>query len=481
VKGGESRIIDGNSRYRIEEKKGIGSLQGMACLPLAQNDIEPQGGIRGTHLRDSIEARAFRALVWLKFVSRRREVKMKRTIKMAFWMVSLCVLVSLMCTVQPGLAKEKQEILIGTHMPLSGLGAFVGAEQKWAYEQAVADVNKMGGIYIKESGKKLRVRLYAIDDESDPGKAAAAVERLIKRVKVDLILSGQVGAMGVLPGMIQAEKYKKYYHGTVIWVPQFLEQNFKWATMYFFDPGQGAAMVFEVWNSLPENERPQRPGLFVEDTFDGKTIGDVMEMLGKKFGYKFAVRETMPMGAKDFTSQILKAKAANVDGAFCLANVPETVTLVRQMKENKLSFKVFQGMKGTWPSEFYDSLGKDADYILCDGFWSMDYPYPGAKELGMRYHDHYGKYSTNVGMYYAVAQTLFQAIEKAGTVDSAEVRQTVLDNTFMTVNGPVDYDEKGVALFPLGDNQWLKGKRWNIYPFNVSKYRVSAAPSWDER
>ena len=99
----------------------------------------------------------------------------------------------------------------------------------------------------------------------------------------------------------------------------------------------------------------------------------------------------------------------------------------------------------------------------------------------MRYYDHYGKYSTNVGMYYAVAQTLFQAIEKAGTLDSAKVRQAVLDNTFETVNGPVDYDEKGVALFPLGDNQWLKGKRRNIYPFDLAKYKVKAAPPWEKR
>ena len=406
---------------------------------------------------------------------------MKRTIKMVSWLVSLCFLVTLMWTVQPVLANEKKEILLGTHNPLSGFGALVGAEQKWAYEQAVADINKEGGIYVKEYDKKLRVRLYTIDDESDPGKAAAAVERLIKRIKVDLILGGQVAAMGTLPGMITAEKYKKYYHGTVIWVPQFLEQNFKWSTMYFFDPGQGAAMVFEVWNSLPENDRPKNPAIFVEDSFDGKTIGDGMQMLGEKFGYKFAVREVMPMGGKDFTSQILKAKAANVDGVFCLANAPETITLIRQMKENKLNVKVFQGMKGTWPNEVAEALGRDADYVLYDAFWSEDYPFKGAKNLGKRYTKKHGTQAVGIGMYYAVAQTLFQAIEKAGTLDSAKVRQAVLDNVFETVNGPVDYDEKGVALFPLGDGQWLKGKRRSVYPFDQAKYKVEAAPPWDKR
>ena len=405
---------------------------------------------------------------------------MKRKMNMLLWVVSFCFVASLLVVAQTG-AKEKNEILLGAHLPLSGFGALVGAEQKWAYDHAIADINREGGIDVKEYGKKLRVRLISIDDESDPGRAATITERLIKRTKVDLILSGQVGAMGVLPGMITAEKYKKYYHGTVIWVPQFLEQNFKWCTMYFFDPGQGAAMVFEVWNSLPEKKRPQRPAIFVEDSFDGKTIGDGMQMLGEKFGYKFEVRETMGMGAKDFTSQILKAKAANVDGIFCLANAPETITLIRQMKENKLNVKVFQGMKGTWPNEVAEALGEDSDYILYDAFWSEDYPFKGAKELGKRYTAEFGTQAVGIGMYYAVCQTLFQAIEKAGTLDSAKVRQAVLDNTFETVNGPVDYDEKGVALFPLGDGQWLKGKRRSVYPFDQAKYKVKAAPPWDER
>ncbi len=406
---------------------------------------------------------------------------MKRTMKMVLWLVCLCFFASLFVAAQPVLAKEKDEILIGTHNPLTGFGSQLGTEQAWSYAQAVADINKEGGIYVKEYGKKLRVRLYTIDDESDSGKAAAAVERLIKRVKVDLLLSGQVGAMGTLPAMITAEKYKRYYHGTVIWVPQFLEQNFKWATMYFFDPGQGAGMILEVWNSLPEKDRPKRPALFVEDSFDGKTIGDIMVMLGEKFGYKFAAREVMPMGGKDFTSQILKAKAANVDGIFCMANVPETITLVRQMKENKFSVNIFSGFKGTWANEFYDALGPVADYIVYDAFWSEDYPFKGAKDLGKRYTKEFGKQAVGAGMYYAVAQTLFKAIELAGTLDNAKVRQAVLDNTFETVNGPVKYDEKGVAIFPLGSGQWLKGKRRSIYPFNLAKYKVKVAPAWDKR
>ena len=43
-------------------------------------------------------------------------------------------------------AKEKKEIVIGTHLSLTGMLAMSGAEQRWSYEQSVADINKKGGI-----------------------------------------------------------------------------------------------------------------------------------------------------------------------------------------------------------------------------------------------------------------------------------------------------------------------------------------------
>jgi branched-chain amino acid transport system substrate-binding protein len=377
--------------------------------------------------------------------------------------------------------QAKDEILIGTHNPLSGTGSSLGSEQKWAYAQAVQDINRAGGIYVKAYNQKLKVRLITIDDESDPGKAAAATERLIKRYKVDLMLSGQVGAMGTLPGMITAEKFKTYYHGAVIWPQTFLEHKFKYCTMYFFDPIHGGIMPFEVFNSVPEEQRPKRPALFMEDSFDGKTMGDAWADIGEKYGYKMALRESMGMGAKDFTSQVLKGKAANIDAILCMANVPETVTMIRQLKENKVNIKWFQGFKGTWSNEFWKALGRDAEGILLDGFWSMDYDFPGAKDLGERYYRDFKEYSTSVGYYYATAHVLFQAIEKAGTLDDLKVRQAVMGYEYMSTNGPVKYNEKGIALFPLGNLQWRSGRQVLLYPLDRATVKAIPMKPWDER
>jgi len=402
--------------------------------------------------------------------------------KVYFCFTFLCVLLALVWAVQPAEAKkEKNEILIGTNLPLTGILAGAGIEQKWAYETAVVDINKAGGIFVKEYGKKLPVRLIVADDESDPGKAAAGVERLIKQKKVDLLLGGFAAPFGVIPGCITAEKYRRYYHTSICLIPPWLEHHFKWSTLYFFDLMQACSVPYEIWNSIPEDKRPKKPALIMEDTFDGRAFAGLFRNLAKKFGYKFVMDEAWAVGAKDYSAQIIKAKSLGVDSILIFGADTDVITFVRQMKENDLNVKYFHGWKGTWAGEFWKALGKDAQYILCDGFWSMDFPFPGAKGIGERYYDHFKKYSVSVGALYALCQVLWQAIEKAGTLDSAKVRQAVLDNEFETVNGKVKYDKDGVAIFTSTASQWWNGKQMTVYPFEWSKYKIKLAPPWNKR
>ncbi len=100
-----------------------------------------------------------------------------------------------------------------------------GIEQQWAYQTAVDDINRAGGIFVKEYGKKLSVRLIVANDDSNPVKAAAAVERLIKLNKIDLLLGGFAAPFGVIPGCITAEKFRKYYHTSQFQNVQFCSRS----------------------------------------------------------------------------------------------------------------------------------------------------------------------------------------------------------------------------------------------------------------
>jgi ABC-type branched-subunit amino acid transport system substrate-binding protein len=108
------------------------------------------------------------------------------------WFIGLSLIfvsAMMLCPVKTVLAADKNEIVVGATLPLTGMLSMMGSEQKWAYEQAVADLNATGGIYVREFNKKLPVKLIVADNETDAGKAVAAVERLIKIDKVNFLLS----------------------------------------------------------------------------------------------------------------------------------------------------------------------------------------------------------------------------------------------------------------------------------------------------
>ena len=378
-------------------------------------------------------------------------------------------------------AAEKKEIVIGTPLPLTGILSMEGNEQKWAYEQAVKDVNAAGGVFVKQVNKKLPVKLVVADAESDPGKAAAALERLVKVDKVDLLLSSFTLPL-VMPTAVGAEKFKVYYHATTCQVEPWREQKLKWSTDYFFATPQAADVPFLVLDSIPAAERPKNLGLLAEDSPDGRALGSFFKGAAKNHKYELAFDEPMAVGAKDYSAQILKMKSKNLDSLILFAAGGDCVTFVRQMKEAGMSLKYLHGYKGTWNTDFWNALGKDAQYILADGFWSEEYAFPKAKELGERYSKQFNKRSVSIGLYYAMCQTLFTAIEKAGTVDGAKVRQAVLSTPFKgTTMGDIKYSEDGTALFPLAAFQWWDGQLKPVYPFAKDGWKVKLAPAWDKR
>ncbi|WP_027714384.1 amino acid ABC transporter substrate-binding protein [Desulfuromonas sp. TF] len=381
----------------------------------------------------------------------------------------------------PVQASPRSEIVIGTHLPLTGERSGAGREQRWAYQEAVKDINALGGIFVKEYGKKLPVRLIIEDDKSNTDNVVRIVERLIKFNNVDMLLSGFSGNESVIPACISAEQHKKYYHASIAFIPTWVPYEFKWSTLFFFDIEQSVSVPFQLWNSMPENQRPKKPAVYMEDTYDGRLFADLFRAVSQRYGYSFAFFEVLPVGANDYSVQIMKAKALGVDAILFFSSEEDSIAFIRQMKQNGLNVGYLHGWKGSWAGNFWKELGKDAQYILCDGFWSMDFPLPGAKDLGERYRKEFGESSVSVGCTYALAQILWQAIEKAGTLDGEKVREAVVNKRFETVMGPVKYHADGVATFVSTANQWIDGKQELVYPFKWAKTTVHLAPPWTER
>ena len=58
------------------------------------------------------------------------------------------------------------ELEIGVVNSTTGENALNGAEQKWAYEKAIADINAKGGVDV--GGTKMQIKLVFADDKARP-------------------------------------------------------------------------------------------------------------------------------------------------------------------------------------------------------------------------------------------------------------------------------------------------------------------------
>ncbi|MFV0439026.1 MAG: amino acid ABC transporter substrate-binding protein [Desulfopila sp.] len=389
---------------------------------------------------------------------------MKNKISVQWVVVASLVCIYLFASGGAVSARERSEIRVGAHVSMTGMNAMTGAEEKWAYETAVADINARGGVYVKELDKKLPIRLILMDDKSVADQGAAAMERLIKLENIDFALNGNVTPISIAAATV-CEKYHVLMLHVCTWLDFLEKEKFNYSAGMFTSTTEAARTPFLIWESLDAAKRPKHPALMVEDNRDGQAFGDGFRHLAKEYGVEFVVDDPYTPGSKDFSSYILKFKAAKVDALLWLGSPTDGITLLRQMKEAQLHIPYIHGYKGFWPTEFVNAMGEDANYIIHDGFWSEKNGEPGSAELGQRYREAFGHDAVSLGLYYASPQVLAMAIERAGSLDSTKVRDAVFNGEFDgTVMGDIKYDDKGLAFKPLIALQWWHKERIPIYP-----------------
>ena len=99
-------------------------------------------------------------------------------------MWSLLVFLSVACFVCAGIvwpasaAEAPKTIKIGALISLTGPDAAIGGPAKLGFDLAVEEINKGGGVMVKEYGKKIPLELALLDMETNPERAIARAEAL---------------------------------------------------------------------------------------------------------------------------------------------------------------------------------------------------------------------------------------------------------------------------------------------------------------
>jgi branched-chain amino acid transport system substrate-binding protein len=398
--------------------------------------------------------------------------------------VTVVLVFMLMTAVSHVLAAEAPPtIKLGAVIALTGAMASGGKDVREGYEIAIKHINDSGGVFVKEFNKKIPLELIMLDDESDAVKTTTRLDKLYSVDKVVCYLGGFSSDLNVV-GMSTAEKNKVPWIGVTVAAEAPFKKGFKYIFVPFSLAGDQVRTFFDFLDSIPKDQRPTKIGHLELQVDWGKECGEYLRDLAKQRGYSIVVEQKYAPPTRDFASIILDLKSAGADVVFSVPTPPQSIVIVKQMKELNYAPKVTCFIRGPDLSTYWDAMGKDANYIVSDGNWDETMKYPGNDKVVKDYRAKYPNVTSigiPVGCAYGAVQILAKAIETAGSLDREKIRSTIGKVDMMTVRGPMKFRENGSGIIRYGFRQWFNGKNVLVWPKDVAVGDLLLAPPWDKR
>jgi branched-chain amino acid transport system substrate-binding protein len=358
--------------------------------------------------------------------------------------VILSAAVAVAVPAAPG-AAQKSEVVVGTALGLTGRFSTEATEHLRAYQLFLEELNGGGGVPVKAAGKKLPVRLLHYDDQSDTSAAAKLYERLVTTDKVDLLFSPWGSGPNFAVTAV-TEKHKVPVVLASAGADNIYTRGFK----YIYNTTDlASAMPKPLIDFLKTRKGEVRKLAAVYENFlFTTTLNEVFVKGMQAEGFELALSERYPLGTQDFTGLMTKVKPLGADAVVVYCLMPACLYAARQIREVGVAPKlVFINIGPMYAKEFLEPLGPAAEGIVETGFWHPDLPYPGARAFATKYQAKYGKPpSTDAAYAWMAAQILFQAVEKAGTLDREAINEALKREELTSIGGLYKYDARGVNI-----------------------------------
>jgi branched-chain amino acid transport system substrate-binding protein len=216
-----------------------------------------------------------------------------------------------------------------------------------------------------------------------------------------------------------------------------------------------------------------------------KAVAKGANDIAKSQGLEVVFLETYPDGTADFSGILNKVKAINPD-VFVAASIrlDDLVTITRQMRETDLNPKMVSSLPYGLLPEYYQRLGKDAEFVYSGTFWEATLPYPGNQDFVDAYEKEFNRApAVQSANSYAGCQIFAQAVQRARTTDSEKLREVLLGLKTKTILGDFAVDERG---FQVGQKavtiQWQDGKQAVVWPNELASGKLRfPTPTWNQR
>jgi branched-chain amino acid transport system substrate-binding protein len=346
------------------------------------------------------------------------------------WLAAAAVATAL--NVSP--VKAADTITIGMAGPITGDLAEFGSQLKRGAEQAVADINKAGGVL----GKQLK--LEEGDDQCDPKQAPIVANDLVSKGVV--FVAGHFCSGSSIPA-------SAVYH----------EEGILQITPASTNPKFTDDAAASGWNTLfrtcgRDDQQGSFAGPWIAEHFKGKNVAvvhdkspygqglaDLTKAALNKAGVTEALYEAITPGEQDYTALITKMKQSKIDVIYFGGYHPEAALIVKQARDQGLQAPLLSG-DSLNTQEFATLAGKASDGVMFTNA-AESRNLPSAAAVVKEFRDTGFEPEGYTLSTYAAVQVWAQAATKAGTTDSAKVADALRSQEWDTVVGKLGFDAKG--------------------------------------
>jgi len=343
-------------------------------------------------------------------------------------------------------ALAQEPLRIGIISPASGNYADHGLMERLGMIMAADEFNAKGGVL----GRK--VKLVVEDSETDPSVASRKLRRLVEVEKIKFFLGGVSSSVAVAVGEV-AQRYGvlffatnqnsdtitgKYAHRCVFRVPPNMAMGLRAAGPYIIEN------VGKRWYFMTHD---------YEWGWSGTRWGRVVlkEQGGVEVG-----ESLVPLGTRDFSSFLLKARAAKPDALVITVGGIDRASLMEQIYE----FGIYRDMTIVHTLYDYEDIwaaGPEKNFGVHGIEWYHGIDAPGVKEFVERYKKRWPAAlipvptQDTVNGYIGVRE-LLRAMERAGATKVASVIKALEGHTVYDSlrNGPTyirEWDHQFVCSF----------------------------------
>ena len=344
-------------------------------------------------------------------------------------------------------AAAEKVVKIGCSVSMSGKMAPEGTNVKRGVELWEEYVNSKGGIKVGSDMYKVEVVYY--DDKSDAGTGTKLTEKLITEDKVDFLFGPFSSGITFATTAI-GEKYDVITVAPEANATKVYERGYK-NVFSILPPAPALTQpIFEMIDSLDLDPEPKTVAIIVSNDLFPLSCAEGALKMCEELGLEVVLYEKYPADATDVSALLSLVKDKNPDIFLTSGYTKDALMVVRQAREINLNVKLFATSVGVVLPEFIPSLGSDANYVVEGEWWlatgSDKGPVFGSTpEYVKMFEDKYNEtpgYHAASGS--AAGVVLQLAIEKAGTLDTAAVRDALRGlDVVLAVWPGVKFNEKG--------------------------------------